>query len=60
VNILLDPAGSPAVDGDTLASEVQTTLADQLSPVKDKAESLIQTLDSLASAINQVVKSGQP
>lgn len=55
VNIILDPAGAPAVDGDTLSSEVQTTLADQLTPVKDKAESLIQTLDSLASAINQVV-----
>lgn len=55
VNILLDPKGPPAVDGDTLASEVQTTLADQLTPIKDKAESLIQTLDSLASSINQVV-----
>jgi phospholipid/cholesterol/gamma-HCH transport system substrate-binding protein len=55
VNILLDPSGAQAVDGDTLASEVQTTLADQLSPVKDKAESLIQTLDSLAGSINKIL-----
>ena len=55
VNIVLDPAGPPAADGDTLASEVQTTLADQLSPVKDKAESLIQTLDSLAYSINLIL-----
>ncbi len=55
VNIVLDPNGDRALDGDTLASEVQTNLADQLSPVKDKAESLIQTLDSLAYSINLIV-----
>jgi phospholipid/cholesterol/gamma-HCH transport system substrate-binding protein len=55
VSIVLDPNGARAEDGDTLASEVQTNLADQLSPVKDKAESLIQTLDSLAYSINLIV-----
>ncbi|MBL7913904.1 MAG: MCE family protein [Bacteroidia bacterium] len=54
VDIQLDANSQPAVDGDTLVASVQTTLSDQVKPIKDKAESLIQTLDSLASSMNQV------
>lgn len=55
VTILLDPSSPAAVDGDTLRSEVQTNLTDQLTPVKDKAENLITTLDSLAASLNMVL-----
>lgn len=58
VTIVLDPSSAPVVDGDTLQSEVQTTLSDQMLPIKDKAENLILSLDSLAMALKGVFNSG--
>lgn len=54
VKIELDSLSSPAVDGDTLLSSVETTLSDQMMPVKDKAENLIESLDSLAITLKAV------
>jgi phospholipid/cholesterol/gamma-HCH transport system substrate-binding protein len=54
IEIILDSKSEPAADGDTLRSEVQTTLSDQVMPIKDKAESLIQSLDSLATTLKNV------
>lgn len=55
VQVMLDPATERAQDGDTLRSEVQTSLSDQVTPIKDKAESLIISLDSLTLSLNQVL-----
>jgi phospholipid/cholesterol/gamma-HCH transport system substrate-binding protein len=55
ISIQLDTKGEQAVDGDTLKGEVQTSLADQVMPVKDKAESLISSLDSIAISFNEVL-----
>lgn len=55
IDIILDNSATPAVDGDTLQSEVQTTLTDQIMPVKDKAESLMASIDSLAASLNEVL-----
>lgn len=54
VNIVLDTLSLPAVDGDTLKSEVQSALSDQIMPIKDKAESLMLSLDSLATSLKGV------
>jgi len=55
VEIILVP-GSPAADpGDTLNSDIQTSFSDQMLPVKDRAEKLMVTLDSLASSMNAVL-----
>ena len=51
VNLVLETNSPPAENGDTLNAEVQTTLSDQVMPVKDKAENLIESLDSLAVAL---------
>ncbi|MDQ3050351.1 MAG: MlaD family protein [Bacteroidota bacterium] len=51
VNLILDTNSPAAVDGDTLTPEVETTLSDQMRPIKDKAESLIESLDSLSRAL---------
>jgi phospholipid/cholesterol/gamma-HCH transport system substrate-binding protein len=53
VDIVLDSNSPPADDGDTLKSDIQTTLSDQMLPVKDKAENLIESLDSLAVALHK-------
>jgi phospholipid/cholesterol/gamma-HCH transport system substrate-binding protein len=58
VNIILDPGTEAAVNGDTLKAEVETTLSAQVMPIKDKAESLIASLDTLAVSLNAVVGSG--
>jgi len=55
INLVLDSTTPPAEDGDTLVSEVQTTLGDQVKPVKDKAEKLIESLDSLAVALHAIL-----
>jgi len=51
MTILLDPNSPAAENEDTLKASVQTTLSDQMLPVKDKAEKLIESLDSLAIAL---------
>ena len=54
VTIVLDTLSPPLNDGDTLRSDIETTLTDQVLPLKDKAESLIQSLDSVAVALKSV------
>ncbi len=55
INIILDPGAEPAVDGDTLRAEVESTLSAQVMPIKDKAENLIASLDTLAVALSSVL-----
>ncbi len=55
VDLILDTTSPPAEDGDTLKSDIQTTLSDQMLPVKDKAENLIESLDSLAVALHELL-----
>lgn len=55
VDMVLDTASPRAENGDTLQSEIQTTLSDQMMPVKDKAENLIESLDSLAVALHSIL-----
>jgi phospholipid/cholesterol/gamma-HCH transport system substrate-binding protein len=54
VEILLGSDKNPASPGDTLFSDMQTTLSDQMLPIKDRAESLLASLDTLAVSLNQV------
>ncbi|MFN5324851.1 MAG: MlaD family protein [Bacteroidota bacterium] len=54
VEILLGPGTQPANPGDTLFSDMQSTLSDQMLPIKDRAESLLASLDTLAISLNQV------
>ncbi|MBL0340477.1 MAG: MCE family protein [Bacteroidetes bacterium] len=54
VTIILNTTSEALSDGDTLSSDVETTLTDQVMPIKDKAESLIQSLDSVAVALKGV------
>lgn len=42
----------PVEDGDTLHSELKSGIEQQLGPVKDKAENLIESLDSVATALH--------
>lgn len=51
VQIQLGNDPNPVEDGDTLYSELKSGIAEQLGPVKDKAESLIQSLDSVAHVL---------
>lgn len=43
---------NPVKDGDTLFSELKSGIEQQLGPVKDKAERLIESLDSVATAFH--------
>ena len=52
INIELGTDPEPLVEGDTLKSEVISGLSEQIGPIKDKAESLIQSLDSVANAMH--------
>lgn len=54
VEILLGSAKEAAEPGDTLFSDMQTTLSDQMLPLKDRAEALLASLDTLAISLNQV------
>jgi len=54
IDIKLDSLSPPAQDGDTLLSDIQSSLSEQVGPIKDKAERLIMSLDSLAVSLNQV------
>ena len=55
VEIILVPGSPAASPGDTLNSEIQTSFSDQMLPVKDRAEKLLITLDSLATSMNAVL-----
>lgn len=52
VNIDLGSDPNPVQEGDTLKSEVISGLSEQIGPIKDKAESLIQSLDSVANSLH--------
>ena len=52
VNIDLGSDPEPVKEGDTLRSEVISGLSEQIGPIKDKAESLIQSLDSVANSLH--------
>jgi phospholipid/cholesterol/gamma-HCH transport system substrate-binding protein len=54
VEIVIVPGNPPAMVGDTLSSDVQTTFSDQMMPVKDRAEQLMASLDTLANSLNMV------
>lgn len=45
----------PATDKDTLIGETQQSFTQEIRPFKDKAESLVQSLDSLAAALKLLV-----
>jgi phospholipid/cholesterol/gamma-HCH transport system substrate-binding protein len=55
VEIVLGDGTATAADGDTLASELNSGLAQQFGPVKDKAENLIQSLDTVATALHDLL-----
>lgn len=52
VNIELGEGDTPVKDGDTLVAQLSSGIAGQIGPIKDKAESLIQSLDSVANALH--------
>jgi phospholipid/cholesterol/gamma-HCH transport system substrate-binding protein len=52
VNIDLGKDPQPIADGDTLQSEVISGLSEQIGPIKDKVESLMQSLDSVANSLH--------
>lgn len=52
VNIDLGKDPEPVSDGDTLKSEIISGLSEQIGPIKNKAESLIQSLDSVANSLH--------
>jgi len=56
IEIIMGDSPEPAKDGDTLIADMQPTLSDQIMPVKDKAESLIVSIDSLSIAIRDLLK----
>ncbi len=55
VEIVLGVSPDPAADGDTLIPDIQPTLGSQILPVKDKAEQLIVSIDSLSVAIREIL-----
>lgn len=46
---------TPVKEGDTLVSELKSGIEQQLGPVKNKAESLITSLDSVATSLNKML-----
>ena len=54
MDIKLDHDSPPLQSGDTLKTEVVSTFTEQVQPIKDKAESLIESLDTLAQSLNKV------
>jgi phospholipid/cholesterol/gamma-HCH transport system substrate-binding protein len=54
VDLVLDSNSPVAVDGDTLVTEIASTLTDQMEPLKLKAEKLIESIDSLAVTMRKV------
>lgn len=54
VDLVLDSASPVAQDGDTLQTEIASTLTDQMEPLKAKAVNLIESIDSLAITMRKV------
>lgn len=55
IEIGLSNSADPALDGDTLIPDVEPTLGSQILPVKDKAEMLLVSIDSLSFAIREIL-----
>lgn len=59
IQIVLGKSTAVAVDGDTLIGEVQLglteSLGNQVGPVKDKVESLVESMDTLAKNLNNTL-----
>lgn len=55
VQIVLGETTDAANDGDTLISETELGLGAQIMPVKDKAEQLIVSIDSLSVALREIL-----
>lgn len=53
IELVIDSVSAPAVDGDTLASDIASSLTDQMEPLRTRAESLMESLDSLAITMKQ-------
>lgn len=47
--------GRPAKNGDTLVGDVESGLTEQIKPLKNKAEGLVTSLDSLSFALSQLL-----
>jgi len=52
VEIILGDDARDCGNGDTLVSDLSSGIAQQFGPVKDKAENLIQSLDTVANALH--------
>lgn len=62
INLVLGDAKMYAESGDTLAGDVKSKMlddiGDQVLPIKNKAEKLIVTIDSLVAGLNAVLNEG--
>lgn len=56
IEIIAGNSATAAQDGDTLTPDMQPTLGDQIMPVKNKAENLIVSIDSLSIAIRDILQ----
>ncbi len=55
VELILGDDPQSVAEGDTLPSELDSGLAQQFGPVKDKAENLIESLDTVANALHMLL-----
>ncbi|MBK7855397.1 MAG: MCE family protein [Bacteroidetes bacterium] len=58
IEIIYGDDKTPAPNNDTLKSSVDGTLTDQIKPFKDKAESLVVSLDSLSNSLSTTLNEG--
>lgn len=58
IEIVYGDDKTPADNNDTLKSSIDGTLTEQIKPFKDKAESLVVSLDSLSNSINSTLNEG--
>jgi len=54
IDLILGDGGTVAKEGDTLVSEVQPPLTDEIKPIKEKFENALVSLDSVLLAIKEV------
>jgi len=61
VEIIMGDSRNPAMDGDTLISGFQMSLSDevnaQVAPIKEKAENLLSSLDTMVTVLQSVFNS---
>ncbi|HRH01958.1 MAG TPA: MlaD family protein [Bacteroidia bacterium] len=62
INLVLGDSKAFAESGDTLAGDVKSKMlddiGDQVLPIKNKAEKLIVTIDSLVASVNGIINQG--